>query len=136
MRKMVEHVFCDCCKKEIKDSFLEIEYKGAHLDYCEDCADKMIFGVTEKQAEKKPEQKAPTCCAPARDPEVSVADMPEESEVGGVAGKFDAGKAQALRDAGWTVKKIAEEMKVCTATVYNNTHPAAPRKRKPLEFGG
>ncbi|MDO4810270.1 MAG: hypothetical protein Q4A04_10025 [Eubacteriales bacterium] len=135
MRKMVEHVFCDCCKKEIAKAMLEIDYKEAHLEYCEDCADKMIFGVTEKQAEKKPEQKAKTCCAPARDPEVSVADMPEESE-GGVAGKFDAGKAQALRDANWTVKKIAEEMKVCTATVYNNTHPAAPRKRKPLEFGG
>mgnify|MGYP003336623116 CR=1 FL=1 len=103
MRKTVEHVFCDCCKKEIKDSFLEIEYKGAHLDYCEDCADKMIFGVTEKQAtEKKPEQKAKTCCAPAQEHKEIVwdstqkcieeyhkqkikeqEDQPEESEVGG-----------------------------------------------------
>lgn len=47
---------------------------------------------------------------------------------------FDAGKAQALRDARWHLKKIAEEMKVSVATVCKHTRPAKLKKRPPLEF--
>lgn len=37
--------------------------------------------------------------------------------------KLDVGKMQALRKAGWSNKKIAEEMGVSEGTVWNRLHP-------------
>ena len=49
--------------------------------------------------------------------------------------KFDVGKAQALRDRGWSIVKIAQEMKVSEPTIIKWTHPAPePKKPKPLEW--
>ena len=39
---------------------------------------------------------------------------------GGAKQTFDTGKLRALRRAGWTVKKIAEEMNCSEATIYNH----------------
>ncbi len=33
---------------------------------------------------------------------------------------LDVGKVAALRNAGWSMKKIADEMGVSEATIYNN----------------
>ena len=48
--------------------------------------------------------------------------------------KWDVGKAQALRDAGWTIEKIAEEIGVSAPTIVKNTTPAKPRKPRPHEW--
>lgn len=48
--------------------------------------------------------------------------------------KWDRGKAQALRDAGWTIEKIAEEVGVSAPTIVKNTTPAKPRKPRPHEW--
>lgn len=50
------------------------------------------------------------------------------------APKFDAGKAQALRDANRPVAWIAKEMGVSEQSIRNHTTPPAPRKEKPLEW--
>lgn len=114
MKKTV--VLCDRCGKEIEGEFLEITaYKGRDFDICEKCADEFLMPVTHREPaseEKKPEKKK----------EDQKPSLP-----------FDSGKAQALRDAGWSVRKVAAEMKVCEQTVYSHTHPAAPRPKKPLE---
>ena len=34
---------------------------------------------------------------------------------------IDYGKIKALKDAGWTAEKIADEMKISVATVYNHS---------------
>lgn len=47
---------------------------------------------------------------------------------------IDKGKAQALRNAGWKIKDIADEMKCCYSAVYNNTTPPPPKKKYAFEF--
>lgn len=46
-------------------------------------------------------------------------------------GKIDWGKAQALRDAGWTLEAIAKEIGSTVSTVTRNT--VTPKKRKRYE---
>ena len=48
--------------------------------------------------------------------------------------EWDKGKAQALRNAGWTLADIAKEVGVTEATVSKNTTPAQPKKAKPNEW--
>lgn len=43
--------------------------------------------------------------------------------------RFDWGKAQALRDAGWTLEQIAKELGSTVASVSRNTKASKPRKR-------
>lgn len=47
---------------------------------------------------------------------------------------IDVGQAQALRDAGWPVKKIAEELKTTEPTIRRWTHAPEPKKPKPHEW--
>ena len=138
MTKTIEVTICDKCGKEINGGYLPIDYKEKHYDLCENCADAFL--------NIEADVPVTTCCAPA--PERKGIDWDEvdrilKNEAAGPgepekpeATKFDAGKAQALRDANWTIKKIAEEMHVSTATVCKHTHASVPRKKKPLEFGG
>lgn len=50
------------------------------------------------------------------------------------ASSWDKGKAQALRDAGWTISRIAAELGVSEPTISKNTKPAKPKKVRPLEW--
>lgn len=43
--------------------------------------------------------------------------------------RIDWGKAQALRDAGWTLEQIAEEIGSTVSSVSKNTKASKPRKR-------
>ena len=47
---------------------------------------------------------------------------------------IDVDKAQALRDAGWTVEHVAEELKCSTHTIMHWTHNPKPRKKRPHEW--
>lgn len=47
---------------------------------------------------------------------------------------FDAGKAQALRDAGWSINMIAIEMDTNPERIEAITHEPAPRKRYENEW--
>ena len=58
------------------------------------------------KAEKKPEKKPP---------------VKKKAEI-------DAGKAQALRDAGWTITKIAEELGTSKTMIHSITHKPAEKK--------
>ena len=63
----------------------------------------------EEKPEKEPEQKAEVKPTP-----------PPKSPVGqGRKRKLDTGKMRALREAGWSYKKIADEMSCSEATVWN-----------------
>lgn len=146
MKKTIEVMYCDVCGKEITGDYLKIDYKEKHYDVCEKCADKFLLPDPEEK-----ELNVTTCCAPAPQKKridwdevidsVDAGKKEQAAEPDGGAKKkqkitFDAGKAQALRDAGWTVKAIAKEMNAHPVTVYKNTHPAAPKKAKPHEWGG
>ena len=47
---------------------------------------------------------------------------------------FDVKKAQALRDAGWPLTKIAKEVGVSDVTVGKWTHAPEPKQAKPHEW--
>ena len=47
---------------------------------------------------------------------------------------IDVGKAQVLREAGWSVANIAAELKTTETTVYKWTHAPEPKKPKPHEW--
>lgn len=47
---------------------------------------------------------------------------------------FDAGGAQALRDRGWSLQRIADEMGVAVSTVAKHTKPGKPKKEFPHEW--
>lgn len=49
-------------------------------------------------------------------------------------GQMDKGKAQALRNAGWSVEQIADELRCTIEAVAENTCEAAVRTQKPLEW--
>lgn len=111
MRKTVTTYFCDKCGKKITEptvsmfQLLDIEPEnGAPFDtignweVCSDCLE-----LIEQFIVQKPSQ------------------TPQKRE-------FDIGKAQALRDAGWTYKAISEEMKCSEQTVWNKLNKKAGDK--------
>ena len=127
---------CDRCRKEIKDSPYRIlvdklyvedpeqEVKGImcpqphleirDLDLCKDCTD-FLVGLLKKH------MRAPA--AINDDFEEAVQEMVATSQSGspakgGARRKLDRGKIRALRDAGWSVKAIAEEMQCTVRAIY------------------
>lgn len=86
-------------------------------DLCEPCVDKITeFIKAEPKKDAEPEKKLPKKPYPGSGPSI------------------DVKKAQALRDAGWSVKKIAAELKTSEPTVRKWTHEPEPKKAKPHEW--
>ena len=96
---------CDRCKKEVAESIAEV----CGYELCDKCAAKVAEMVAKFVTMGMPK------------PEI----RPK---------KWDIGKAQALRDAGWTIEKIAEEIGVSAPTIVKNTTQAKPRKARPNEW--
>ena len=99
---------CDKCKKEISGEVNEV----LGYDLCDEClvGARNSFAVYVQGVQPK-------------------APKPKK-----VVKHWDTGKAQALRDAGWTVAKIAAELGVSEPTIMKYTTPAKPKKAKPLEW--
>lgn len=114
MRKVTTTYFCDKCGKEITEELIPIvaiakQYRDedgegsleegtVFFELCTDC-----IGMVADFINQKPFQ------------------TPQKRE-------FDVGKAQALRDAGWTYKAISEEMKCSEQTVWNKLNKKAGDK--------
>ena len=80
------------------------------LDLCEDCAKALndFIYPPEKEAEEAPEQ----------DPEEEKPFVPKKPHP--TKKKLDIGKIRALKNAGWSLKKIAEEMGVASPQTIAN----------------
>lgn len=61
---------------------------------------------------------AEACLALMEEPEEKPKEKPK-AKAKPKASKFDMGKLKALLDGGWSVSKIADEMRVSQQTVYN-----------------
>lgn len=98
-------------------------------DLCEDCFNEIEKYIKIKPVKIKQEEKFQKIV------ESVDAGKKAQKEKKKYVPKFDVGKAQALRDRGWSIVKIAEEMKVSEPTIIKWTHPALePKKPKPLEW--
>lgn len=95
-------------------------------DICDDCLREIHAFITKPKAkQEKFEQILDSIDAEKKAPKEKKKYVP----------KFDVGKAQVLRDRGWPIIKIAQEMKVSEPTILKWTHPAPePKKPKPLEW--
>lgn len=127
---------CDRCRKEIKDSPYRIlvdklyvedpeqEVKGImcpqphpeirDLDLCRDCTD-FLVGLLKKH------MRAPAAINDEFEEAVQeiVATSQSDSSAKREAGqKLDRGKIRALRNAGWSVKAIAEELQRTDKAIY------------------
>lgn len=92
-------------------------------DLCEPCIDKIIDFVRQDPKEKKFEQILDSVDAGKK-----------KKPYPGSGPTFDVKKAQALRDAGWSLTKIAKEVGVSDVTVAHWTHAPEPKQAKPLEW--
>ena len=112
MKTVVISYFCDKCGKEIPNDYIPVlvtervdRETGDYLaeeptsfHVCADCMKKVTNFITQKGS------------APRKRTD------------------FDIGKAQALRDAGWTYKAISEEMKCSEQTIWNKLNKKAGDK--------
>lgn len=147
---------CDRCKREItKTAPIQIygeyinrdgsEYKNGRCleleDYhfCSDCAD-TLFSLIERNCKKGvPAVKNPDFEAAVEEmiatqqKKISTAQKANPGATshkhGGGPKGLDVGKIHALRKAGWTISKIADEMGCCEASVYN----ALKKEPKPMD---
>lgn len=121
MRKTV--YVCDCCKAESEQELAAIFFIPDQVDLCGDCAQRaydLIRGMIEGDQ------------VPVKEP------VKEKQAVKKTTSyKFpDWGRAQALRDAGWSVKDVAAELGVSDKHVYANTKTPdkASKRVDPLEW--
>lgn len=146
MKKIV--YTCDRCKKEITGDLIKIcmevvdresgDFRNDipfpdinECDFCKSCGD-FIAGQIRRFCKKG---------APAiinEDFDNAVKEMVATSQSGPPPSdkprrKLDVGKISALRKAGWTVKKIAEEMNCSEAAVYNVLNKMKAPELKPAE---
>lgn len=138
----ITKVMCDRCNGAINDNHphkIVIEKTDAigeisiervfpafpDLDFCEDCATKIIEFITIKPGERV----ASTTVARAKEPD----DLEPEQEKYPARKKspIDKGKMMALWKAGWTNDQIARELHTTTTTIANAI--CLYRKKHPTE---
>ena len=139
---------CDRCGKEIPDTQEQVGYVEINLrdigtgdfidenpfenwDLCDDCLREIHECITMPPGKKaKFEEIIESVDAGKKTKETTK----KKKTFPGSGPSIDVGKAQVLRDAGWSVANIAAELKTTETTVYKWTHAPEPKKKKPLEW--
>lgn len=128
------HYYCDKCGKEITDTvyspiwgefYPEENYNRdgdiINVDVCEACkdeAEKMIFGLFHPEEEAETEITENDKNSEESDENTQIPTKNEEKPTPtGRKSDLDDGKILALRRAGWTIAKIADEMGVSQGTI-------------------
>lgn len=119
---------CDICEKTCNpDQMLHISDRDFEKDICCECLEKLVKQhfkfekIIDSVNEKKP--------LPSKKKSKKIKEEKKEEK-----GKIDWGKGQALRDAGWTLKQISEELHCSEQTVANHTVVHEKKKPKPFEW--
>lgn len=135
MRKIKVTITCDGCGKLITgnpirfaaehidrdtETYAEL-YQTMNQDYCRDCTDEILMTI--KGYAKSPEKESQKEADSVELPFPELLESSEES--GGAKPKenrskkpaVDRGKVYALRDAGWSGAKIADEMRCSEARI-------------------
>lgn len=106
---------CDKCKKKVSTADV-VEFED-DIDYCPACWEKAKEML--KVWTYEPE--------PAKAKEKKESKPKKKSEI-------DVGKAQALRDAGWTITKIADELGTSKTMIHAITTKPAKKKQYENEW--
>lgn len=133
---------CDICGAEIQGSRISVlicnldergnitNSRSVGIDACPGCADELANRIVLAQPCEVKE-------AEEDEPEEKTEEKTEEKKVEKKKLDFDLGKAISLRRGGWTLSKIADEMKCSPQTVANYLERAGViKKKKEAEDGG
>lgn len=115
-------IVCDRCEKEIsgKPRYIAFGTKGLESakvfgdgDYCEECIKEIKAFITHGRAQTPAEPVNNTAMetTPAESTPLAAGQAPDD-KAGKRKGQIDMGKVNALRDAGWSIGQIAEDMQV------------------------
>lgn len=121
----ITNIYCDGCGKLIPEGARQID----GLDFCPECWKKVIVVVrhlADGMMAAQPDEPDP-------EPEPEKPEKPEEPKK---RATVDKGKAQALRDAGWTLQQIADELHSHPSYISRITTAPEPKAAKPLEWTG
>lgn len=124
MRKLI--YICDRCKKEKDyDTIKILNCENDEIDLCQECYEKAyeLIRAWADEPEQNPEPEPTKPEKATRKAKKAVA-APTKSKK-----EIDAGTAQALRDNGWTITKIAEELGCSKSEVHRITHKPAEKRR-------
>lgn len=104
--------------RDIKTDDVSDDSPYENWDFCDACMQAINAFVCSNEQKPQPNEQKPQ----------------KKKTFPGSGPSIDVGQAQALRDAGWPVKKIAEELKTTEPTIRRWTHAPEPKKPKPHEW--
>ena len=127
--------YCDRCRRMIDPLVVNLDFdelEKMSLDLCFDCA-RELKGVIKQFAValQDPELETAKETEPEPAPEPKQEKKPARKRI-----ELDLGKIGALREAGWSIGKIAEEIGCSAATIANHLNEAMEFLRKRREKQG
>lgn len=136
----IVNFYCDACGKIMHEYHTIEDLDGGDMQFCPECWPAIVKAVRHLAAgmmASQPEQELPFGIREDEIPEVEPVDeeTPEAPKIS-KRGAVDKAKAQALRNAGWTLQQIADELHCHPGYISKVTVPAETKARKPLEWEG
>ena len=109
------------CAQDIRTGDVSDDNPFEGWDFCDNCM-QAIHDCIKDPKEKKHEEI------------LNSVDAGKKKPAKAAVKEWDKDKAQALRDAGWPLTKIAKEVGVSDVTVAKWTHAPEPKQAKPHEW--
>ena len=106
------------CAQDIRTGDVSDDNPFEGWDLCDSCMQEIHDFVRSNEQKPLPNEQKPQ----------------KKKPFPGSGPSIDVDKAQALRDAGWSVKQIAAELKTSEPTVRKWTHEPEPKKARPHEW--
>lgn len=107
--------------QDIKTGDVSDDNPFEHMDFCDDCMKAIHEFITDPKGGKFERI-------------LDSVDAGKKKPAKAAVKEWDKDKAQALRDAGWPLTKIAKEVGVSDVTVGKWTHAPEPKQAKPHEW--
>lgn len=136
----IVNYYCDACGKIMLEYHTIEDLDGGDMQFCPECWPAIVKAVrhlANGMMAAQPEQELPFVPVREEFPETEPVDEETpEAPKNSKRGTVDKAKAQALRNAGWTLQQIADELHCHPGYISKVTVPAERKERKPLEWEG
>ena len=120
------------CAQDIRTGDVSDDNPFEGWDFCDNCMQAILEFVCSN--EQKPLSKDDFVCSNEQKPLPNEQKPQKKKPFPGSGPSIDVEKAQALQDAGWSVKLIAAELETSEPTVRKWTHEPEPKKVRPHEW--
>ena len=120
------------CAQDIRTGDVSDDNPFEGWDFCDNCMQAIHEFVCSNEQKPLPNEQKPL--PNEQKPLPNEQKLQKKKPYPGSGPSIDVEKAQALRDAGWSVKQIAAELKTSEPTVRKWTHESEPKKVRPHEW--